>query len=60
VQDVITGLNGRPVKNQRDLFAALDGCTVGESVEVELLTGQLTTRSARVTLGDRNSFGGQE
>ncbi|GAX78230.1 hypothetical protein CEUSTIGMA_g5672.t1 [Chlamydomonas eustigma] len=34
--DVITAINGKPIKRQRDLFALLDTCKVGQAVDVTL------------------------
>jgi S1-C subfamily serine protease len=35
--DVIVGLQGKPVKLQKDLFAILDECRPGDKVKVDVL-----------------------
>lgn len=50
--DIITGINGKPVRQQQDLFAVLDDCKVGDSIKVEVLRdGKAKTLS--VSLGER-------
>ncbi|GAB4823866.1 hypothetical protein N2152v2_010912 [Parachlorella kessleri] len=51
--DVIVGLKGRTVKSEKDLFDILDGCKVGETVEVEVLRGGKTKKTLSVTLAER-------
>jgi S1-C subfamily serine protease len=59
--DIITELDGRPVTSQKDLFAALDGCQAGDTVEMGLRSGAGGDRRVvRVTLGDRSALEGAE
>lgn len=39
IGDIIVGINGNPVKLQRDLFAILDDCKVGQQVELTVKRG---------------------
>eukprot|EP00271_Cylindrocystis_brebissonii_P011602 TRINITY_DN29472_c0_g1_i1.p1 TRINITY_DN29472_c0_g1~~TRINITY_DN29472_c0_g1_i1.p1 ORF type:complete len:600 (-),score=92.39 TRINITY_DN29472_c0_g1_i1:580-2268(-) len=38
--DIITGINGSPVKSGSDLYRILDRCKVGQTVDVEVLRGE--------------------
>jgi S1-C subfamily serine protease len=58
--DIITELDGRKVATQKDLFAALDGCRVGDAVEVQLRSNSGESRFVRITLSDRSSLNGAE
>lgn len=52
--DVIVGLNNRPVKSEADLFDVLDGCHVGDMVEVVVLrVGSSQVKKLKVVLGER-------
>jgi S1-C subfamily serine protease len=53
--DIITGLNGKPIKLQKDLFGILDDCKVGQEVELTVKRGQ-RTETIRVKLAEQ---GGQ-
>lgn len=50
--DVITGLAGKPVTSYPDLYAALDGRRVGDSVELDLLR-EAQPMTVTVILADR-------
>jgi S1-C subfamily serine protease len=50
--DIITGLDGKPVKLQKELFEILDECSVGQRVEV-LVNRQGTTKKLEVVLAER-------
>jgi S1-C subfamily serine protease len=51
--DVITGINGKPVKLQKDLFGILDDLNPNDRIQVEVLRdGQ--PRQLTVTLGERS------
>jgi S1-C subfamily serine protease len=50
--DIITGFNGKPVKLQKDLFALLDDCKVGQEVDVTVKRGQ-RTETIRLRLADQ-------
>jgi S1-C subfamily serine protease len=59
--DIITELDGRRVTSQKDMFAALDDCQVGDTVEMGLRSAAGgDKRVVRVTLGDRSSLEGAE
>ncbi|GBF95718.1 protease Do-like chloroplastic [Raphidocelis subcapitata] len=53
--DVITALNGRPVKSEKDLFAALDECRPGQRVPLTVRGdgGRDPERALSVTLAER-------
>uniref|UniRef100_A0A7R9VQK3 PDZ domain-containing protein n=1 Tax=Chlamydomonas euryale TaxID=1486919 RepID=A0A7R9VQK3_9CHLO len=55
--DVITGINGRPVKSYSDLFGLLDDQRVGDTVTLQLLRAdggdELRPIEAKVKLGER-------
>lgn len=54
--DIIVGLDNKPVKQQRELFEALDEKRPGDTVQVELLRdGQKVT--VTVELGGRELAG---
>lgn len=53
--DVITALNGRPIRAQRDLFAALDEARVGDVVEVTVRSGS-GEKTVKVKLADRSKL----
>lgn len=48
--DVIVSFNGVTINNFDDLKGALDGCTIGQTVEVEVLRGYLDNEPTTVTL----------
>ncbi|KAK9868536.1 hypothetical protein WJX84_011911 [Apatococcus fuscideae] len=50
--DVITGVNGKPIKLQKDLFGALDELKVGDKVQLEILRGGQKIQ-VEVTLADK-------
>ncbi|KAK9820272.1 hypothetical protein WJX72_008397 [[Myrmecia] bisecta] len=52
--DIITGIDGRPVKVQKDLFEILDDCKVGQKIEVDVLR-EGRQRKVPVTLGERSA-----
>lgn len=52
--DIITMIKGRTITSASDLFRALDQCSVGETVEMEVLRGD-SKQILEVTLGDRPS-----
>lgn len=59
--DIITGFNNKPVRQQKDLFAALDQHKVGDVVEISLFSPTtLTSRTVRVVLADREKLAGSE
>ncbi|KAJ9518479.1 hypothetical protein QJQ45_018471 [Haematococcus lacustris] len=58
--DIITGINGRAVRMQKDLFAALDQCQVGDVVELVLMSAAGTSRTVNITLADRERMAGSE
>lgn len=51
--DIIIGIDGTPVRLQKDLFQALDECKVGQSIEL-ILRRDGETIKVRVTLADQN------
>lgn len=51
--DTITAVNGKRVRNEKDLFAALDNCRPGQTVDVTLQKNNETPRTVKVTLSDR-------
>jgi S1-C subfamily serine protease len=50
--DVIVGFGGKPVKDQKDLFAALDTCRPGDEVELCVSRGGVE-RTVRAVLQER-------
>lgn len=54
--DIITGLNGRPVVSEKDLFAALDDCRPGQSVPMTVRGdgGRAQERTLTVRLAERS------
>lgn len=51
--DILTGINGKALKLQKDLFGALDDLKPGDTVQLDLLRdGQ--KEQVSVTLGERN------
>ena len=54
--DVITGMDGKPIKLQRELFEILDEKRPGDMAEVAVLRDG-TERQFRVTLGGRDIAG---
>ncbi|KAL6745615.1 trypsin-like cysteine/serine peptidase domain-containing protein [Haematococcus lacustris] len=58
--DIITGINGRTVRTQKDLFAALDNSQVGDTAEVVVRSASGSTRTVRLTLSDREKMTGSE
>ncbi|KAK3284408.1 protease Do-like, partial [Cymbomonas tetramitiformis] len=52
--DIITKMKDQPVENASDLYRALDRCSVGETIDVEVLRGN-AKQMLQVTLGDRPS-----
>lgn len=52
--DIITSVNGKKVKAEKDLFAALDSLRVGDAVEVGLAKVGGASRTVRITLADRD------
>jgi len=48
--DVITSIDGKPVRAVEDLFATMKGCKVGQTVVVEL-TRDTQRMQKKVTLG---------
>lgn len=56
--DVITGIDGRQIKLQRELFEILDEKRPGDTIKVEVLRG--TDRTVLdVTLGGRDVVGSE-
>ncbi|KAL4433043.1 hypothetical protein ABPG77_006470 [Micractinium sp. CCAP 211/92] len=53
IGDVIVGLNGKPVRKEADLFDTLDGCKVGETVQVEVLRGGRQRKTLTLQLAER-------
>jgi serine protease Do/serine protease DegQ len=49
--DIVTGLNGRPVRSAAELRARLGVVAVGETVELQLVRGGQAVK-ARATIGD--------
>lgn len=59
--DVITALNGKPVRQQKDLFSILDSLKVGDGVELSLLSPQTGgKRTVKVVLADREKLAWSE
>ncbi|KAJ9533842.1 hypothetical protein QJQ45_026933, partial [Haematococcus lacustris] len=58
--DIITGINGRTVRTQKDLFAALDNSQVGDIAEVVVRSASGSTRTVRLTLADREKMTGSD
>lgn len=54
--DIIVGIDGRPVRLQRDLFEALDEKRPGDKIEVEVTRDGRRTQ-LYVTLGGRDITG---
>lgn len=54
--DVITGVNGKTIKAQKDLFGALDELKVGDKVQLEILRDGKKI-NVEVTLADRVTQG---
>ncbi len=52
VGDILTAVNGRPVGDPDDLFAALNSDTVGKPVAIEVLRGG-KPETLKVTVGER-------
>lgn len=50
--DIITKMKDQTVENASDLYRALDRCSVGETIDVEVLRGN-AKQILQVTLGDR-------
>ena len=51
--DILTGINGKAIKLQKDLFAALDDLKPGDRVELDIVREGKQEQVA-VTLGERN------
>lgn len=54
--DVITAIDGRPTKLQRELFEVLDEKRPGDTIKVEVLRGS-ERKTIPVTLGGRDVVG---
>jgi len=52
VGDIIVAVNGQPVGDPDDLFAALNSDTVGKAIAVEILRGG-RRETVQVTVGER-------
>lgn len=50
--DIITGVDGKPVKLQKDLFQYLDEHKVGDKIEIQLMRDG-KPKTVPVTLGER-------
>lgn len=57
--DAVTALAGRPVRSERDLYAALDACRPGETVALTVRGdgGRGAERRLRATLAERSVRG---
>ena len=53
IGDVIVGFNGKPVKNEGDLFEMLDKCKVGETVKLDILRQGEKRMNISVILAER-------
>ena len=53
--DIITGINGKPVRDQGDLFDVLDTLSVGSTVTIDSLRGGQEKRAFTVTLEERST-----
>lgn len=51
--DILTGIDGKAIKLQKDLFAALDDLKPGDKVQLDIVREGKTEQVA-VTLGERN------
>lgn len=51
--DVLTGINGKAIKLQTDLFAALDDLKPGDKVQLDIIR-EGKQDQVSVTLGERN------
>lgn len=58
--DIIVGVNGRRVREQKDLFAALDALKVGDQVELEVERGASKMVTLKITLAERERFTSSE
>lgn len=50
--DILTGINGKAIKLQKDLFAALDDLKPGDRVELDVVR-EGKQEQVSVTLGER-------
>lgn len=53
IGDVIVGMNGKAVRGENDLFDILDGCKVGEAVQIDVLRKGREKKVLTVILGER-------
>ena len=51
--DILTGINGKALKLQKDLFGALDDLKPGDTVQLDILRDG-KSEQVSVTLGERN------
>ena len=51
--DILTGINGKAIKLQKDLFAALDDLKPGDKVELDIVR-EGKQDQVSVTLGERS------
>jgi S1-C subfamily serine protease len=52
--DIITAIDGQRVRNEKDMFAILDSCNVGQTVEVTVVPAEASMGSS----GGRDGMGG--
>ena len=50
--DILTGINGKAIKLQKDLFAALDDLKPGDKVDLDIVR-EGNQEQVTVTLGER-------
>eukprot|EP00803_Ostreobium_quekettii_P005014 evm.model.scf_4818.1 EVM.evm.TU.scf_4818.1 scf_4818:151-3522(+) len=58
--DVIVGIDGRPVRNYRDLYDILDDKRVGQTVQVDVLRNEGTIETLALKLGGRAAMPGTD
>ena len=51
--DILTGINGKAIKLQKDLFGALDDLKPGDTVQLDIVREGIKEQVS-VTLGERN------
>ena len=51
--DILTGINGKAIKLQKDLFGALDDLKPGDTVQLDIIR-EGKQDQVSVTLGERN------
>jgi len=52
--DIIVELDGKPIPDETALYEALDGCKVGQTVQLKVLRGGRSVKTVQLTLANRS------